>query len=78
LVQIGNSRGVRIPKVFIEQTGLTNEVEIEVRNSQVVIRPANHPRAGWDEAFAAMAARGDDKLLDKMRSTKWDDAEWEW
>ena len=78
MVQIGNSRGVRIPKVFIEQTGLTNEVEIEVRNSQVVIRPANHPRAGWDEAFAAMAARGDDKLLDKMRSTKWDDAEWEW
>jgi antitoxin MazE len=78
LVQIGNSRGVRIPKVFIEQAGLTNEVEIEVRGSQVVIRPANHPRAGWDEAFAAMAARGDDKLLDEIRSTKWDDAEWEW
>ena len=78
LVQIGNSRGVRIPKVFLEQTGLKDEVEIEVRGSQVVIRPANHPRSGWDKAFAAMAARGDDKLLDENRSTKWDDTEWEW
>ena len=78
LIQIGNSRGVRIPKVFLEQTRLTSEVEIEVHGSQVVIRSAARPRAGWDEAFAAMAARGDDKLLEGSRSTQWDDAEWEW
>ena len=57
LVQIGNSRGVRIPKAFLEQAGLRDEIEIEVRGSQVVIRPANHPRAGWDESFATMAVR---------------------
>jgi antitoxin MazE len=78
LVQIGNSRGVRIPKAFLEQAGLRDEIEIEVRGSQVVIRPANHPRTGWDEAFAAMAARGDDALLDEIGPSKWDESEWVW
>jgi len=78
LVQIGNSRGVRIPKAFLEQAGLRDEIEIEVRGSQVVIRPANHPRAGWDESFATMARRGDDKLLDALRPSKWDESEWVW
>jgi antitoxin MazE len=78
IVQIGNSRGVRIPKVLLEQTGLHDEVEIEVRGEQLIIRPANPPRAGWGEAFARMAARGDDALLDPERPTKWDESEWRW
>jgi antitoxin MazE len=78
LVQIGNSRGVRIPKAFLEQAGLRDEIEIEVRGSQVVIRPANHPRAGWDESFATMALRGDDGLLDPIGPSKWDESEWVW
>lgn len=78
LVRIGNSRGVRIPKAVLEQTGLRDEIEMEVRGSQVVIRAAHHPRAGWDEAFSVMAARGDDKMLDRATPTKWDETEWEW
>lgn len=76
LVQIGNSRGVRIPKALLELAGLRNEVEIEVRGSQVAIRPVNHLRAGWDEAFAAMALRGDDEVLDTIGPSKWDESEW--
>jgi antitoxin MazE len=78
LVQIGNSRGVRIPKAFLEQAGLRDEIEIEVRGSQVVIRPVSHPRAGWDESFAAMALCGDDVLLDPSGPSKWDESEWVW
>ncbi len=78
LVKIGNSRGVRIPKAIIEQIGMSDEIEMEVRGLQLVIRAANHPRAGWDEAFASMAARGDDKPLDPFTPTKWDETEWEW
>ncbi len=77
-MQIGNSRGVRIPKAVLEQTGLRDEIEMEVRGSQVVIRAANHPRAGWEEAFSAMAARGDDKMLDRVAPTQWEETEWEW
>jgi len=30
----------------------------------LVIRPARAPRAGWAEAFARMAAAGEDRMLD--------------
>ena len=36
------------------------------------------PRAGWAEAFRAMAEAGDDKLLDEPTPTKFDEEEWEW
>ncbi len=46
LIRIGNSRGVRLPKALIEQVGLTEEVEIIVRDGELVIRPAAaKPRA---------------------------------
>jgi antitoxin MazE len=80
LVRIGNSQGVRIPKPLLEQTGLRDEVEIEVKDDHLVIRAVSHPRAGWAEAFQAMAEHGDDALLDgdTPSLTRWDDEEWEW
>jgi antitoxin MazE len=78
LVAIGNSRGIRIPKAVIEQTGLQDEVEIDVRGSELVIRSAHKPRAGWEEACREMAAREDHKLLDSAIPTVWDETEWTW
>lgn len=78
LVAIGNSRGVRIPKALLEQTGLTDKVELEVRGKQLVIRSARKPREGWEAAFREMAARGDDELLDPETMSEWDETEWTW
>jgi antitoxin MazE len=79
IVKIGNSRGIRIPKPLIAQTGLKDEVEITVEENRLVISSAERPRAGWVEAFREMARRGDDALLDSDRiGTKWDEEEWEW
>jgi antitoxin MazE len=79
IVRIGNSQGIRIPKPVLEQAGLCDEVEIDVRGNTLVIRPARRPREGWDAAFRDMAARGDDALLDRdLPSSKWDEEEWEW
>jgi antitoxin MazE len=80
IVPIGNSRGVRIPKPLLEQTGLSDEVEIRAEGNTLVIRPARRPRAGWAEAFREMARRGDDALLDDAAPTlsDWDEGEWEW
>ncbi len=78
IVRIGNSRGIRIPKPLIDQTGLKDEVEIAVRGDALVISPATRSRAGWAEAFQAMAAHGDDRLLDEERPTRWDEDEWQW
>jgi antitoxin MazE len=78
IVKIGNSRGVRIPKMLIEQMGFTKDVEIVVQRGQLVLRPVTRPRRGWDEQFRAMAENGDDKLIDEPVSTQWDRSEWKW
>lgn len=79
LIPIGNSRGVRIPKPFIEQCGLAEEVEMDVRDCMILIHSSRRPRAGWSAAFERMARLGDDKLLDPAPvPTRWDDEEWQW
>jgi antitoxin MazE len=79
IIQIGNSQGIRIPKPLLEQSGLGEEVEIDVQPGEIIIRAGRRPREGWDEAFRAMAERGDDALLDgEISTTTWDDEEWEW
>lgn len=80
IVKIGNSQGVRIPKLLLERSALSEEVEIEAQDQQIIIRSAKRPRQGWEAAFRAMAERGDDKLLDKesLAQTRWDKDEWEW
>lgn len=78
LVQIGSSKGIRIPKPLIEQAGLRDEVDVTVRGDAIIVRPLVDPRDGWAEAFQEMAKRGDDVLLDEVVATEWDASEWEW
>ena len=79
IVRIGNSKGVRIPKLLLDQTGLNGEVEIRAEKNTLVIGPARKPREGWAAAFREMAQRGEDRLLDTTPSlTQWDQDEWEW
>lgn len=78
IIKIGNSQGVRIPKPIIEQCGFNTEVELEVHDHELIIKPTKHPRHNWENSFMAMAAEGDDKLIDPATSTQWDEEEWEW
>ena len=79
IIKIGNSQGVRIPRLFLEQTRLSEEVVMEAQEDQIIIRPVTYPRQGWDEAFREMAERGDDRLLDTDLTgrSNWDQ-EWQW
>ena len=78
IVKIGNSQGVRIPKLLLEQSGIDEAVEIEVQNDCLTIRTAQSSRTGWDEAFATMANNQDDVLFDEVNTTDWEQSEWEW
>lgn len=80
IVKIGNSQGVRIPKLLLERSNLAEEVELEAQDNRIIIRPSKQPREGWGKAFRAMAERGDDELLDKRlhAQTRWDEDEWQW
>jgi antitoxin MazE len=81
VVKIGNSKGIRIPKSIIHESGLKNEVELELNDGQIIIKPVTSSRESWDAAFKKMAKNKDDVLLDKettLNLSKWDNEEWEW
>jgi antitoxin MazE len=81
IVKIGNSRGIRIPKSLIEESGLQSEVELEVKDDTIIIKPLSRDRESWDAAFQKMAKNKDDILLDAeilLDQTQWDNVEWEW
>jgi antitoxin MazE len=78
LVRVGNSRGIRLPKPFIEEAGLGDDVDIRVKNGAVVIRPAARCRSGWAEAALRARGRGESGLLDEPTSSRFDDEEWKW
>ncbi len=80
IVKIGNSHGIRIPKLLLDQLDLGEEVEITAQHDQLVIRPVRRPRYNWEEQFRTMAEQGDDPLLDEtvLSLTQWDTDEWEW
>jgi antitoxin MazE len=79
LVKIGNSHGLRIPKLVRDQVGLTDAVELEVQGAQLIVRSSSAARATWAEQFRHMAEQHDDALLDPDHpATTWDTTEWEW
>jgi antitoxin MazE len=79
LIPIGNSRGLRIPKALLKQSGLTRTVEITVRPDGLLISPARRPREGWAEAYAtAGASRGEVALIPDTIANAWDADEWQW
>ncbi|GFO54957.1 hypothetical protein GMSM_19640 [Geomonas sp. Red276] len=80
IIRIGNSQGIRIPKVLLEQTRLGTEVELEVEEDRLVIRAVTRPRMEWEQKFQATAQCGDGKMLDEDlgEQTEWDKDEWEW
>jgi len=40
LISIGNSRGIRIPKPLLNESGLGNEVELQVKKGEIRILKA--------------------------------------
>jgi antitoxin MazE len=78
IVRIGNSRGVRIPKVWLDQLDLGEEVELSVHADRLVIRSARRPRQGWEEKIRAAFDRGEELPLEEFPPTEWELKEWEW
>ncbi|WP_394793213.1 AbrB/MazE/SpoVT family DNA-binding domain-containing protein [Armatimonas sp.] len=80
LVKIGNSQGIRIPKLLLQQTQLTDEVELDVEEGKLIVRSARPARQGWDAQFRAMAETREDTLLDNevLTLTRWETEEWSW
>ena len=78
ITKIGNSKGIRIPKPILEQCDLKGEVDLEVRNHELIIRSPYSSRQNWEQSFREMVKCGEDMLPDRVAETpaKWDEEEW--
>ncbi len=77
---IGNSKGVVLPKLLLAQAGLDDQTtaDLTLENGAIVLRkPAPARRAGWARAAQALAGKGGDELL-MGEFANADDAELTW
>jgi antitoxin MazE len=74
VVQIGNSKGIRLSKTLLEKYHIENKLELVLENDYIILKPIVEPRKSWGEAFAEMHKNGDDKLLinDVFENEIWD------
>jgi antitoxin MazE len=64
VVQIGNSKGIRIPKYVLEELNIQDAVDLRITDDRLVVSPIKKkPRSGWGAAFKAMHESGDDRQL---------------
>ena len=81
--QIGNSRGVLIPAAFLASCQIEDQVDIQLQDGQIVIKPVRRKlRDGWfDQSSAAL---NEVTAQEKIEALQWsdaalaDDSEWVW
>ncbi len=80
LIQIGNSKGIRIPKSLIEQYQLSGEIELIPSKDGLLITASSKPRDGWEEIFKNSAEGQTDAESTAWQtfSNKFDNEEWSW
>ena len=63
VIQIGNSKGIRLGKAILEKYNIKDAVELVLEKGYIIIKPTSTPRKDWEKAFKKMHENGDDKLL---------------
>lgn len=63
VVQIGNSKGIRLSKTLIDKYHIKDTVELVLEEEYMILKPKTIPRKGWAEAFQKMHENGDDQPL---------------
>lgn len=63
VVQIGNSKGIRLSKTLIEKYNIKDTVELILEKGYIILKPKANPRKGWEKAFKKMHENQDDKPL---------------
>ena len=74
LRKIGNSRGVLIPATLLVECGISDEIEMRLEDSRIVIEPVKNPRTGWFDGYQAQA----DTDAWEGLSPEADSGDWEW
>jgi antitoxin component of MazEF toxin-antitoxin module len=65
IVEIGNSKGIRIPQAILKQVSFTEEVEMDVSEGKITLRRLIDPALVPD--FSALAAEDDQTIQRVLR-----------
>lgn len=63
IIQIGNSKGLRLSKTILEKYDIGDTVNIRMEENYIIIEPITKPRSDWAKSFKEMRKNGDDELL---------------
>ena len=75
IIQIGNSQGIRIPKMMLEETGISGEVDLQIMpDGSSSERPASRVAIG-----TGRFAESDDELSEDINTPgDFERKEWQW
>ena len=63
IINIGNSKGIRLSKTILEKYSISDKVELILEKGYIILKPKPEPRKNWEKAFKKMHENGDDQLL---------------
>ena len=80
LIQIGNSKGIRLPSAVIRQFNLADEIELVTTKDGIWIKPSCKNREDWASQFKkAVSAEPTPENNDWIEiPNDFDENEWEW
>jgi antitoxin MazE len=63
VVQIGNSKGIRLSKTLLEKYNIKDTVELILEKGYIILKPKATSRKDWEKAFKRMYENKEDKPL---------------
>ncbi len=81
VINIGNSKGIRIPKAILQQARLEEEVILEVSDNGLLVKPEKQKRKtreGWEQQFKKVLKGKQQENLWSNLSNDFDKDEWTW
>lgn len=60
LISIGNSKGIRLPKILLEKYGWSDTLILEETEEGVFLYSKEKNKLSWQETYRAMAAEDED------------------
>lgn len=71
LIDIGTSKGIRIPSAILKTLDKPDKFDLKVENHRIILEVVNNPRSGWEAKFKN--AHNDLLIDDTIDLEQWDD-----
>jgi len=71
LIDIGTSRGIRIPASILKEFDDSIAFELKVENHKIILDAVNNPRSGWEDKFKN--SQNDLLIEDTLDTKDWDE-----